>query len=105
MIRVLARNLIDNAIRYCLPQGRVVVACSTRDGRVELSVSDDGPGIAPDQRERVFERFYRVIGSNESGSGLGLSIVQRIAELHSASVRIRDGASGRGTTFIVTFPG
>jgi two-component system sensor histidine kinase QseC len=103
LLRVLARNLIDNAVRYSRANGHVVVACGTGKGRAELRVSDDGPGIAPEERQRVFERFYRIIGNDETGSGLGLSIVQRIAEIHAATVDIHDGRDGQGTTFVVSF--
>ncbi len=104
LLAVLLRNLIDNAIRYSPPQGHVRVSCATLAGRAQLTVQDEGPGIAPEERERVFERFYRVIGNEATGSGLGLSIVRRIAELHGASIEVQEGLAGRGTTFIVTFP-
>jgi two-component system sensor histidine kinase QseC len=85
-LRVLVRNLVDNAIRYTPHGGRVVVSLISVRRQIELTVDDSGPGIAPDQRERVFERFYRGHESAAAGSGLGLSIVRRIAALHDASV-------------------
>jgi two-component system sensor histidine kinase QseC len=103
LLVVLVRNLLDNAIRYSSAHGRAIVTCATVDGHAQLSVADDGPGIPPEERPHVFERFYRILGSGEVGSGLGLSIVKRIAELHKASVEIRDGVAGRGTTLLVTF--
>jgi signal transduction histidine kinase len=105
LLAALLRNLIDNAVRYSPHGSHVKVAVHTNEqGRVEISVTDDGPGIAAEERERIFERFYRVLGNDATGSGLGLSIVHRVATLHGASVRIREGASGRGTCFVVTFP-
>jgi two-component system sensor histidine kinase TctE len=101
LLRELFTNLIDNAIRYTPPGGEVtarVVAGTPR----EVVVEDTGAGIAQGDRELVFERFYRVLGSGESGSGLGLPIVKAIAELHGASVRIED--NGGGTRFVVSFP-
>jgi signal transduction histidine kinase len=71
---------------------------------VALAVADEGPGIPPDQRERVFARFYRGLESGEPGAGLGLSIVARIAALHGARVELRDGPGGRGTLVQVAFP-
>jgi signal transduction histidine kinase len=67
-------------------------------------VEDDGPGIAPAERGRVFERFYRVPGSPAGGSGLGLAIVREIAAQHGATVELGDGDGGRGTRVSVSFP-
>jgi two-component system OmpR family sensor kinase len=80
------------------------VDCASGAGGAQLSVTDDGPGIAPQEQARIFERFYRTLGNEESGSGLGLSIVQRITELHSARIGLRADDSGHGSTFTVTFP-
>ena len=96
LLQEMLRNLIDNAIRYTPPHGRVTVGIEQQDdNRVSLYVEDDGPGIPPDQRERVFERFYRILGSGEDGCGLGLSIVREIAEHHHGTVSI-DGGARRG---------
>jgi two-component system sensor histidine kinase QseC len=104
MLAVLLRNLVDNAIRY-IPAGGEVSVAIERDGRdVHLIVNDDGPGIAPDERARVGQRFYRILGSGETGSGLGLSIVKRIAELHNAAVAVGEGRGGRGLRVSVSFP-
>jgi two-component system sensor histidine kinase QseC len=103
MLKVLVRNLVDNAIRYTPEGGAVAVAVATRDGRVLLEVTDTGPGISPEAQRRVMERFYRVPGSGESGSGLGLSIVQRIADLHGAQVRMEMPESGIGLRVRVEF--
>jgi len=94
MLRELLNNLIDNALRYTPAQGSVTVRVhngSNADGDGEyaiLEVEDTGPGIPPSERHRVFERFYRILGSNVSGSGLGLSIVREIAQQHAAVVDI-----------------
>jgi two-component system sensor histidine kinase TctE len=101
-IRELAVNLIDNAIRYSHPGGKVTVRVEGRDD-VCLSVEDDGPGIPESERERVFERFYRVLGNNVSGSGLGLAIVKEIAQNHNAEVAIAAGLDGKGTSVLVRF--
>lgn len=105
-------NLIDNALRYTPRGGRVDVAvegCSDAGGdAVVLSVSDDGPGIAPHERERVFDRFHRGeaarAASDTRGSGLGLAIVRRITERHGARVVLADGAGGAGLRVEVRFP-
>lgn len=108
LLAVLLRNLIENALHYTPAGGEVRVSCGGDASGGWLEVADDGPGIAPEERERVFERFYRAAGQKATGSGLGLSIVWRIAELHGASVQIlggRDdaGGAGQGTRFRVDF--
>jgi two-component system OmpR family sensor kinase len=103
-LRILLRNLVDNAVRYTPAGGRVDVAAGRRDGSTVLSVLDTGPGIAPAERDRVFDRFYRLPGSAEGGSGLGLAIVRRIAELHGAQVRLEAGEAGIGLKASVEFP-
>lgn len=107
-LRTLLRNLIDNAIRYTPEHGRVDV--SVHEGErhsmraAVLRVADIGPGIAASERERVFDRFYRVPGATSSGSGLGLSIVKAIADAHGAGVAFGTGLEGRGLSVTVTFP-
>lgn len=108
---ILLRNLVDNALRYC-PEGSEISIQVTRDERgVWLAVIDDGPGVPATERSRLFERFHR--GSAErsdlaqtgaDGSGLGLSIVQRIAEHHAARVVISDGLDGKGLRVAMLFP-
>jgi two-component system sensor histidine kinase TctE len=66
-------------------------------------VEDDGPGIPEGERERVFERFHRVLGTGQEGCGLGLAIVREIAERHGAQVSVRSGAEGQGTRVSVDF--
>lgn len=103
-IDILIRNLVDNAIRYSPPDSLVTIDIKEDEKHVTLIVTDNGPGIPEKLRKRVFERFFRVIGNNTTGSGLGLSIVQQIAKLHHAEIELRDPASGKGAEFWVIFP-
>lgn len=96
-------NLVDNALRYT-PAGAVRVALAQEAGSWTLRVSDTGPGIPPDERERVFDRFYRRRDSTASGSGLGLAIVREVARLHRGSVHIADAPAGQGTTVVLSLP-
>ena len=105
LLGILLRNLIDNAIRYSPPHTRVSVECAQHDRCVELRVSDSGVGVARADRARIFERFYRVSGSQDYGSGLGLSIVQRVAELHGAHLEVGSGPQDRGLRITLRFPG
>ena len=103
LIAILLRNLIDNAIRYS-PAGGSVQLRAARDGRAAtLTVADQGPGIAAEERDKVGQRFYRVLGTEEFGSGLGLSIVKRIAELHGAGFSLGEGDRGKGLSVTLTF--
>jgi two-component system OmpR family sensor kinase len=111
-LRTLLRNLVDNAVRYSPPGGRVDVSVEapvsgTVSGTVtgaHLTVTDNGPGITPSERGRVFDRFYRRPGTVPPGSGLGLAIVKTIADAHGASVQLGDGPGGKGLAVTVTFP-
>ena len=98
----LINNLLDNAIRYSREGGRVTVHVAP--GPPRLSVSDDGPVIPVEERERIFERFHRLLGSHAGGSGLGLAIVQEIAKLHGATISLGEDSDGLGNRFTVTFP-
>lgn len=102
----LVRNLVDNAIRYTPDGGRVDLSVRLVDGCAALRVRDTGPGIAPDERERVFGAFYRTIGNQEIGSGLGLSIVRTIAERIGAQVRLdwADETARTGLAVTVLIP-
>ena len=103
LIAILLRNLVDNAIRYS-PRGASVHVRAAADGdAATLTVSDQGPGIPAEERGKVGQRFYRVLGTEEFGSGLGLSIVKRIVELHGASISLGDGGQGRGLSVMVRF--
>jgi two-component system OmpR family sensor kinase len=87
-LRMLVRNLLDNAIKYTPPGGQVDVQVGTDHGRALLTVEDSGPGIAPEHRERVMQRFVRETAEGAPGSGLGLAIVQAIAQRHGAAVAL-----------------
>ena len=99
----LVNNLVDNAIRYTQVGGRVTVRVAAGDGRARIVVSDDGPRIPVEERERVFERFHRLLGTGVEGSGLGLAIVRDIASLHDAEIALEDDRDGIGNTFTVSF--
>jgi two-component system OmpR family sensor kinase len=122
-LRVLFNNLVDNAIKYTPPGGRIDLALLREDGRAVVEICDTGPGIPAHERARVFDRFYRravnfdagpsaIAASGEleapageavAGSGLGLAIVQRIASQHGATVTLSDGPAGRGLRVSVRF--
>ena len=104
LIHEMLNNLIDNAIQYTPAGGRVTVRIRLQDGQATLEVEDDGPGIPVEEREKVFERFYRMPGIAPEGCGLGLAIVREIAQGHQATVAVQAGAGGRGTCMSVTFP-
>ena len=99
----LINNLLDNAIRYSRHGGRVTVRVAAQP-TPRVSVSDDGPLIPVEERERVFERFHRLLGSHADGSGLGLAIVHEIAALHGATITLAEDSDGLGNTFTVAFP-
>ncbi len=104
-LRTLVSNLVDNAIRYTPAGGRVDVAAGNDASGVALTVRDSGPGIAAEDRDRVFDRFYRGRGAGGvRGSGLGLAIVKRIADRHGATVELASGIDGRGLGVTVQFP-
>jgi two-component system sensor histidine kinase TctE len=103
MLRELCANLIDNAITYT-PQGGTVTVHVSAVPMPSLSVIDSGCGIAPSERERVLQPFYRAGDNEHPGTGLGLAIVDEIARNHHASVAIDDGPNGTGTTVRVAFP-
>jgi two-component system heavy metal sensor histidine kinase CusS len=101
----LVRNLLENAVRHSPDAGRVAVEITTRADRVSLAVSDEGAGILPDEREKIFEPFYRGRGDKErssDGAGLGLAIVRQIALAHGGDVALVETASGKGARFEVT---
>jgi signal transduction histidine kinase len=95
-------NLLDNAIKYTPVGGIISVHCSSNDVSAELAVTDSGPGIPAGQREKVFQRFYRMDKSRSTtGSGLGLSLVQAVARLHGATVTLTDQAPGLTVRFVL----
>ena len=103
-LKILVGNLVDNAIRYTPEGGKVDVILSNDSSGVILSVEDTGPGIPVEDRERVFERFYRIAGNEVQGSGLGLAIVKQIVQRHGALVEIETGQNGAGSIFTIKFP-
>ncbi|HXC37508.1 MAG TPA: sensor histidine kinase [Burkholderiales bacterium] len=103
LMRELLANLIDNALAYTPASGTVTVRTLKRGHSSVLEVEDDGPGIAPEERARVFERFYRAQGTAGEGCGLGLAIVSEIAQRHGARVEILTAASGKGTLIRTSF--
>jgi two-component system sensor histidine kinase TctE len=90
MLKELFNNLLDNAIKYTPPNGTVTVDVrhANQPGLLIVEVKDTGPGIPPEERQRVLERFYRVLGSDIEGSGLGLAIVKEIATQHGGKLEI-----------------
>lgn len=103
-LRMLLDNLIDNSLRYSPAGSSVTLRVAAEAGGIVLSVEDSGPGIPAEERDKVFQRFYRVLGNEAEGSGLGLAIVQEIAHLHDARVEIATPDSGKGTEVRVAFP-
>lgn len=103
LLSVLIRNLVDNALRYSPPQTEVSVRVVSAAQGLILEVQDQGPGIPVVERENVMRRFHRLEGETAPGSGLGLSIVARIAQLHQAELVLSDGAEGRGLKVSVGF--
>lgn len=104
LLSVLLRNLVDNAIRYSPVRASVQVSVAASADGVRLRVEDSGPGLAPAARQRFGERFFRVLGTGQSGSGLGGSIVHRIAEAHGATVRLGESAELGGLQVEVQWP-
>jgi two-component system OmpR family sensor kinase len=106
-LATMLKNLVDNAIRYTPPGGRIDLSVQTEHGVTSILIDDTGPGIPAAERERVFDRFYRVLGSGQSGSGLGLSVVQTIAARLGARVTLGDAPWVPGETGLrvaVVFP-
>jgi len=108
LLAELLNNLIDNALRYTPRGGHITVRVRTEDGHGVLEVEDSGPGIAPAERLRVFDRFYRVLGTQSDGSGLGLAIVREIAQTHRARFGIDEHRTPfsdlPGTRIWIAFP-
>ena len=105
LLRRAVRNLLENARRYS--QGEITLSLAKQGNLVEIRVEDQGPGVPEAQRERIFEKFYRLPGASErsGGVGLGLSLVRSIAERHGGTVDCeerRDG--GSGASFVIRLP-
>ncbi|MDE2029109.1 MAG: hypothetical protein KGI97_00935 [Alphaproteobacteria bacterium] len=102
-LRILVNNLIDNAVRYTPAGGTVTARLYRENGRIVFEARDTGPGIPETEREKIFRRFYRMPGMVSTGSGLGLSIVKSIADLHRAKISIADNPQGSGAVIAVSF--
>ena len=102
-VREIVMNLVDNAIRYTQQGGTVTAHIDVLADAVKLSVEDNGPGVPPDQRERVFERFYRLNNRDSSGCGLGLPIVREFAQRVGATVHLETPAGGTGLAAVAMF--
>jgi len=98
-------NLISNAIKYSPQDGRIAVRLNRIGHIYRLAIADQGPGIPPDLRDKVFDRFYRVPGQEQSGSGLGLAIAERGAARNGGIIVLSDGEGGRGLTATIEFAG
>ena len=105
-IGVMTENLVDNAIKYTPERGEVTVSVSREEGEAVLQVRDTGAGFAPEQANKLFDRFYRLTenGSNEAGTGLGLPIAQALAAAHGGRISARSEGPDRGSTFEVRLP-
>jgi len=103
LLAVLVRNLVDNAIRYSSREARIRIAVAKEDGRVRLNVEDSGPGMSEEQLARLGERFFRVLGSDQAGSGLGWSIVRRIGAATGAAIEVRRSDALGGLRVVVTW--
>jgi len=103
-IGILIRNLVDNAIRYSDEDSHVKIHISEEKHNLTIRVIDNGPGIPKELRDRVFERFFRVIGNKSPGSGLGLGIVQQIVKLHKGNIELLTAPEGKGLEIKITLP-
>jgi two-component system sensor histidine kinase QseC len=104
LLEIALRNLVDNALRYCPDGCRIEVEAVRCAGRARIAVRDDGAGVDAASRQRLAERFFRVLGQDREGSGLGLSIVKRIADLHGIDLGFGAGLDGRGLGVTLDFP-
>ena len=107
LLRILLRNLIDNALQHASSGGHVLVRTFDRDTEVVMTVEDGGPGIPESERSRVFERFYRVDKSRSrpgGGSGIGLTIARHLVEAHGGQINAASAGPGQGSTFTFTLP-
>jgi signal transduction histidine kinase len=96
-------NLLDNALRFAPAGTSVDVTVTTDRSRARIAVADHGPGVAPDERSRVFERFHRAPGSRGPGAGLGLAIARAVVDAHGGLISVTDTPGG-GATFLVELP-
>lgn len=103
-LQSIVQNLLDNALKYGREGGRVAVRLEERRDWIELEVADDGPGIAPEDRDHVFERFYRGKGHDAPGTGLGLAICHEAVLALGGSLNLKEGLNGQGVSFVVRLP-
>lgn len=107
-IGILLRNLVDNALRYTSAGGQIRISCGQlargQERKVFLEVADDGPGVPEEEQTAIFNRFHRVPGSGTRGSGIGLSLVAKIARLHDANIETCNGTGDRGFCVRIVFP-
>ena len=104
-MRQVVFNLLSNAVKFTPAGGSVVVATARVDGEVQVSVADTGPGIAPEDQERIFEEFQQTdVGVRQrEGTGLGLALSRRLVELHGGRIWV-ESEPGRGSRFVFTLP-
>lgn len=100
----LISNLIENSILYSEPGGKIIVKIMVTSDRTLLTIEDNGCGIPSNEREKVFERFYRGATTDKPGTGLGLAIVKEIATTHNATTTVASGSNGKGTSITISFP-
>ena len=102
----LLRNLLDNAVRHSPEGGHVRVEARSEGDMVHISVLDEGPGVPPEERDRVFDPFFRAASERrrDDGSGLGLAIVREIARVHGGDVSVEQGPDGKGARFRASLP-
>jgi len=103
-IAQIVKNVLLNAVRHTPAGGAITVDCARRADELQVTVSDQGPGVAPEDAPHIFERGYRATGASTSGSGLGLAIVKELVEAHGGSVRL-DSDTTEGARFVVRLPG
>lgn len=103
-LRSVVSNLLDNALRYTPPPGRIALDLTAEGDDAVLQVTDTGPGIPTAERSRVFDRFYRIPGTAAEGSGLGLAIVKRVVERHHGEITVASGPGGQGACFRIRLP-
>jgi two-component system, OmpR family, sensor histidine kinase TctE len=103
LLRELMHNLIDNAVHYTPNNGKITVGLKSEKTSLIFYVQDNGIGISDEDQTRIFERFYRVLGTQQEGCGLGLTIVNEIADRHQATVSVISEGEGKGTLFMVAF--
>ena len=107
-LETLLQNLLNNASKYAPTNGHIVIHVHQTEKGVRLTVEDDGPGIPPDQYERIFDRFYRYQNENSDlqlpGCGLGLAIVRHIIDMHHADIKLTQSTFGSGLKVVIDFP-